>query len=404
MNEIDSSIKLTLPNKIDYLDLIFAAVEFMSTKRGFNTKDKNKIKLGVEEAVTNVVHHAFEDSENQTFDIILSIKDFGLEIIIKEKGEPFDPSLLQNYSADLLIENSNTKGLGIFLMKKFMDEVSFHNLGADGKETRLIKYFPFKSINSFKEFNAKSFQPSNEIVKNDDKNTKLTNKQISFAIRLMKPEEAVDVSKCAYSAYGYSYPNPDIYFPEKIREFNKSGKMISIVAALENSSEIIGHTALKPDDNDNTAEVGVSFIKPKFRGCGCFNQLEQARIDEAKKRNIAGLYSQAVTTHPFSQKAAHKYGFKDTALFLSRIHQLEFKKINQQKLVRENLMFSFLFLIPAKKNTVYLPDNHSDIIKKIFGNLQVEFSYKTRKKNLTTIHSSQLLTRLLIYTAAQIFI
>ncbi len=348
----NSNIKLTLPVEISYIELIAATVEYMALRRGFTRKEINKINIGVEEAVTNVIQHAFEEAENETFDLIISIDETGIKIIIKEKGEPFDPEQIKEYNVQN-IEEEEAKGLGLFLMKKSLDEVAFYNLGNEGKETHLIKYFPYKSIDTFKEFKKDDFE-----VENDKKQEK---KDFKFSIRLMKPEEAIEVSKCAYSAYGYSYLNHDIYFPEKIRDYNNSGKMISIVAVLDDNNEMIGHTALKPDSLDNVAEVGVSFIKPKFRGGGCFNKLEQARIDEALKHNFAGLYSQAVTTHPFSQKAAHKYGFCDCALLIIRLPMLEFKKIICP--VQQSILEIFTDIYGGA--VIYIKQYGNDIIEKI---------------------------------------
>ncbi|HPG30672.1 MAG TPA: GNAT family N-acetyltransferase [bacterium] len=380
-----AKIKLTIPVDISYLDLIFFTVEHMCQKRGFLAKDINKIKIGVEEAVSNVIMHAYPESENETFDLIISNDETGIKIILKEKGEPFDPSLIEEYDSEKINLDKPAKGLGLFLMKKFFDGVFFYNLGGEGKETHLVKNYPYKSIDSFKEFKKDFSETENKPESAADKPEKI---KISYSIRLMKEEEAVEVSKCAYSAYGYSYPNADIYYPEKVREYNKSKKMISIVAVSE-SGEVLGHTALKPDPFDNTAEVGVSFIKPKYRGIGCFNQLEQARIDEAKNRGFQGLYSQAVTTHPFSQKAAHKYGFKDCGILLLRIPKVEFKKIEQKKMTRETLMLSFLYIDNSEKIVLYPPDNHLEIINKIYKNMSLTPEYKTPKSKKIKFQSRQ---------------
>ncbi|MBP7651826.1 GNAT family N-acetyltransferase [Candidatus Dependentiae bacterium] len=380
--ELNSKIKLTLPVDISYLDLIFSTVEYMCQRRGFLQKDINKIKIGAEEAVTNVIKHGYAESEDETFDMVFINDEVGIKIIIKEKGEPFDPELVEEYDSEKIDVDKPAKGLGLFLMKKVFDSVSFHNLGGEGKETHLVKNFPYKSIDAFKGFKK-------EIVETENKSADTEKKEkikCTFNIRLMKEEEAIDVSKCAYSAYGYTYPNPDIYYPEKVREYNKSNKMISIVA-VSDVNEIIGHTALKPDSFDNVAEVGVSFVKPKYRGIGCFNQLEQERIDEAVKRGFDGLYSQAVTTHPYSQKAAHKYGFKDCGLMLLRIPKIEFKKIQQDKVLRETLMLSFLYLKPPKKNVFYLPEKHFEIIDKIYKNMNIRPEYKKSKLKKNSLAS-----------------
>jgi anti-sigma regulatory factor (Ser/Thr protein kinase) len=38
------------------------------------------------------------------------------------------------------LESVSATGLGLHIIKEFMDEVFFNNLGMEGKETQLIKY------------------------------------------------------------------------------------------------------------------------------------------------------------------------------------------------------------------------------------------------------------------------
>ena len=86
------SAKLTVPNDISYGSVVCSCVTAMAKKLGFDEDSVSMIELGVEEAFTNVVKHAFEPEEKATFDIVCQKIPFGLRIAIKEKGMPFDPS------------------------------------------------------------------------------------------------------------------------------------------------------------------------------------------------------------------------------------------------------------------------------------------------------------------------
>ncbi len=102
--------------------------------------DIKKIELGVEEAVSNVIKHAFAPNEDAEFKITCERVPLGLEIIINDKGVPFDPTILPEYNPDDIKDDAPESGLGLYLMHQFMDEVSFHNLGREGKELHLYKY------------------------------------------------------------------------------------------------------------------------------------------------------------------------------------------------------------------------------------------------------------------------
>ncbi len=46
----------------------------------------------------------------------------------------------------------------------------------------------------------------------------------------MKSEEAVDVSKCAYTSYGYTYVHEDVYYPDRLKVLNEKEDVISFIA------------------------------------------------------------------------------------------------------------------------------------------------------------------------------
>ena len=51
-----------------------------------------------------------------------------------------------------------------------------------------------------------------------------------YSIRRMRPDEAIYVAQCVYRAYGYNYPNGDLYYPERIAQLNRTGELVSAVA------------------------------------------------------------------------------------------------------------------------------------------------------------------------------
>ena len=97
-------LKLTIPNDLSYLPIAQTCVRETAQKFGFEGAALVKIELAVEEAVTNVIQHAFDSTETSTFDIICERIPPGIRIRIKEKGLPFDPSILPQYDPSKLME------------------------------------------------------------------------------------------------------------------------------------------------------------------------------------------------------------------------------------------------------------------------------------------------------------
>ncbi|MBA4418443.1 MAG: hypothetical protein C0392_11140 [Syntrophus sp. (in: bacteria)] len=85
MEYIEKSV-LVVPNSIFYLPAIHAYAGKLASDIGFKKDVVEKILLALEEAVTNVVKHAFEPDEKASYQIIFEPMPSGIRIIIKDKG------------------------------------------------------------------------------------------------------------------------------------------------------------------------------------------------------------------------------------------------------------------------------------------------------------------------------
>lgn len=84
------------------------------------------IRLSVEEAVENVVRYAYEDGLGwMEVGTELDTKGLMLTIVIKDAGIPFNPLDKDDPDLDLPAEEREIGGLGIFLCKQMMDDISY---------------------------------------------------------------------------------------------------------------------------------------------------------------------------------------------------------------------------------------------------------------------------------------
>ncbi len=92
-------------------------------------KDENllfKIRLSIEETVENIVQYAYEDSIGwMEVETELDEKGIELTITLKDAGKKFNPLEKADPDITLSLEEREIGGLGIFLCKKFMDNVSY---------------------------------------------------------------------------------------------------------------------------------------------------------------------------------------------------------------------------------------------------------------------------------------
>lgn len=366
-------LKLSIPGKLSYFPLARSFVQDTAGMFGFVGDDLYKIVLAMEEAVTNVMKHAFEDDEQDTIDIVCERVPLGMKIIIREKGIPFDPEHLPEYTPATDLESVSTSGMGIFLMRESMDEVSFHNLGMEGKETHLVKYLPAKNIEEYltgEEMERDKMTPVEPI-----------RGKIDYGVRRMNPSEAIEISRCAYKSHGYTFFDDHIYYPDRLIELNKSEQMISAVA-ITRENVFMGHAALVyPSLKERIAELTFIFVNREYRGQGCMVKLSDFLFNCPKIYPLDGIYVYSVTNHEFTQRGVHGFGIHDCGLLLASSPETwVFKGIAGENPQRISVALSFKYLSPPAPLTLYPPPHHLDMVRNLYDHIGArDHSFSTPK-------------------------
>ena len=111
--------------KFEYLDEIREFVGAIARAGGFDIKDVYNIQLAADEAASNIIEHAYEGVSDGLLELSCGVNGNVITIILVDHGESFDPSEIP--MPDLKADLSERKigGLGIFLMRKLMDEVRY---------------------------------------------------------------------------------------------------------------------------------------------------------------------------------------------------------------------------------------------------------------------------------------
>jgi serine/threonine-protein kinase RsbW len=121
-------------------------------------------------------------------------------------------------------------------------------------------------------------------------------------------------------------------------------------------------------------EIGQAVVVPAHRGRGVLKGLMDLLMEEARRRGLAGLYTHAVTIHPFSQRVLLKYGFRESAVLLGYAHRhVRMKEFAEHELPqRETVIYGFQALGREQSRPVYPPAHHRSIITRIYQNLGLE--------------------------------
>jgi anti-sigma regulatory factor (Ser/Thr protein kinase) len=77
--------------------------------------------LAVDEAFTNICHHAYPAMEKGDVVLIVEVNDHDLQITLLDWGEPFNRSAIPQYDKNTPIEQRAHGGMGIHMIEHLMD-------------------------------------------------------------------------------------------------------------------------------------------------------------------------------------------------------------------------------------------------------------------------------------------
>ena len=125
--------------KFEHLDEIREFVGEIARAGGFSDKDVYNIQLATDEAASNIIEHAYENISDGILELSCGMQGDAIKIILIDRGESFDPSEvpLPDLKADL--SERKIGGLGIFLMRKLMDEVHYEPKADKSNVLTMIK-------------------------------------------------------------------------------------------------------------------------------------------------------------------------------------------------------------------------------------------------------------------------
>ncbi len=362
MKMFRNSSALTVPNDPAYIEGVLCYAGFIAKSAGLNEKEVLELLLAIKEACENVVTHAFDPDDEESYTVRFESLVGGIKVVIEEMGLPFTIDK----------EPSKADSPGLHAIKNNVNRMVFINRGKLGKKLIMCKYTAGSHI--------VDLYPGVELA--EYKSCDLPPGKVKYDIHLMRPEEAGEVSRCIYMAYRYSYLKEDLYFPERIRRMNQNINMISAVATVEKGGgllEVIAHFALLPAENGKVAEIGVAVVVPEYRGRGIMKAMLKFLIDYATKNSFTVLYGNAYSMHRLSQKTNLKFGFHETAIQLGRFPPAAINTMKEKGLRGSgHVITSFKFLtLDTSPVTVYVPESHKAIITDIYKELGANRSVLT---------------------------
>lgn len=128
------------PSKEAKLPDIRSFVESILNDTPFRRKDITAVLLAIEEACTNVIRHAYLMGEG-SLKLRITLYSDRIQISILDSGRSFDFEKESEPDLNRYIKTGRKGGLGIYLIRKITDEVSYQSRNGVN-ELRMVKRYP----------------------------------------------------------------------------------------------------------------------------------------------------------------------------------------------------------------------------------------------------------------------
>lgn len=134
-------VEMRVPAKPQYVSVMRLTISGLASRMGFSYDDIEDLKIATGEAITNVVHHAYNDGDGEIM-IGCALFENKLEIMVSDYGNSFNfeeiKAKIGPYKENENVSMMREGGLGIYLMETLMDEVKLNNEG--GVTVFMTKY------------------------------------------------------------------------------------------------------------------------------------------------------------------------------------------------------------------------------------------------------------------------
>lgn len=142
-------INLHVPPMYCYLRTVRQSVMEVCARAGLSEFDTAQLEMAVDEAGANIIEHSYggeligeESSEIKGLRLHLSQTKDKIVIDLYDHGTGFDFEKQPEIKPEHYIKSGRQRGLGMHIIRRFVDEVSYERGTSEGNKLRLVKYLP----------------------------------------------------------------------------------------------------------------------------------------------------------------------------------------------------------------------------------------------------------------------
>ncbi len=125
----------SFPGDYSSLAKIGDFVRKVAQDAGFESFAIYSIEMAVDEACSNIIEHAYGGEGKGKIRCSCSVDQINLTIVLQDQGKSFNPAEIPQPNLSDNLEEREAHGLGLYFIRKWMDEVSFETTGKQNSLT-----------------------------------------------------------------------------------------------------------------------------------------------------------------------------------------------------------------------------------------------------------------------------
>jgi GNAT superfamily N-acetyltransferase len=352
-----SRAKITVLSDAAAASIVLAVVPPFAESAGMNAEDVRRLHSVLERLLDFTLRNAYPEDGLGEIEVTLEAGSAAIHVVVHDWGVPLTSAGGHFGALPASLDALASDAANVELL----------NLGASGK--RLTADIPVRSSTG---------PPTQHHIEAVPRGAEAdAHAPEAIAVRAATPEDAEAIAQLLYENYQLSYVHGDFYRPRYLTAALEAGELVSTLAVHE--GRVIGHHALMPRVGVPSAETGAAVVHSAYRGLGIFGRLFGHTLDAARAQGLAGIFGDAVTIHPYSQRAERSHGYRETTLQLGMVPaRTSMRGFGDDGPKHRTATLRSYRLFDEKPRGIAVPARYRELLESIYANLGVPFERSGR--------------------------
>jgi serine/threonine-protein kinase RsbW len=118
-------VRLRVPARLDSIRPVIALASDLARQARLSERAIYQCRLALDEACMNIIEHAYANNPDGEIEVVIETGRGRCSIQLTDFGESYNPGSVPEPGVGSPMEEVQPGGLGLFLMRKVMDEVRY---------------------------------------------------------------------------------------------------------------------------------------------------------------------------------------------------------------------------------------------------------------------------------------